>query len=225
MARKSIDALSEAEMDRRIAKYEARPTAEQKAGGANRGTAWFVLIFGLIGAFASLQILLAEKALLKNPDQILQCDFNPIVGCSQWIGQWQNELFFGISNALIGLAFFAGVSALGLVLLSGGKFGRWLWQAWAAVHSLGMVWVFWFGYQSFVVENKLCPWCFLIWLINLALFAVVWMRSLQAGHWGVRATDTGRVLVRNRWWVLGALYLALVIFVVLWFWDSWYLVF
>lgn len=219
MARKSVDSLSEAEMDREIAKYEAYPTAEQQAGGANRSTAWVVLVAGLLGVLASVQLLLAEKALLQNPDQILRCDLNPIVGCSQWIGEWQNEVFFGISNAMIGLTFFAGVSALGFVLVSGGRFGRWLWQLWTIAHSLGIIWIFWFGYQSFAVENRLCPWCFLTWLVNLTLFVVVWTRSLQSGHWGERAVTAGRVLVRNRWWILGALYLALVMFTVLWFWN------
>ena len=213
------------ELDAKLAKYEALASEEQREGGLPKVSAAIMTVLGLIGMWASLSLIVSEKIKLSDPNASLACDINPLVGCGKWIGTWQNEVFFGISNSVLGLAFFAGITALGLALFSGGRFGSWLWK----LLSLGMigaiVWVLWFQFQSFVVEGSLCPYCVVTWLTTIPLAYLVWSRSLQAGHWGAGAEKLGSMLVRERFMVVGAIYLVLVIFTIIWFWDKWALVF
>lgn len=217
--------LTEEEIDRKIAKFEARPTEHQLAGGAPRELAWVMTVCGIIGVYASLMLIMAEKEKLSNPNAILLCDVNPLIGCGKWIGTWQNEVFFGISNSVLGLTFFAGITALGLVLLANGRFDRWLWMAATAGAGAGILWIFWFGYQSYVVEGSLCPYCVVTWIVTIPLFIHLLARTMQAGHWGEGAMSAGSSLVRNRWLVVGIVYGLLVLFTIVWFWDMWPMVF
>lgn len=220
-----LDNLSEEALDAQLARYTARPTDHQLAGGAPRELSWLMTIGGLIGVFASLMLIMSEKEKLTNPNAVLLCDVNPLIGCGKWIGTWQNEVFFGISNAVLGLAFFAGVAALGLALVTNGVFGTWLWRALTVGVVGGIVWVMWFAYQSYFVEGSLCPYCVLTWFVMIPLFVHVLARTLQAGHWGKGAMKAGSALTRNRWLIVGIIYAALIVFTIFYFWEKWALVF
>ena len=213
--------MSDAELDARLARFDARASDEQRAGGLPRSSAAWMLVLSLGGMLASLELIMAEKAKLTAPDEALACDLNSLIGCGKWIGAWQNAVFFGVSNSVLGLAFFAGVAALALVLLTNGRLGKLLWQALCVAMAAGIIWVLWFQYQSFIVARSICPYCFVTWIVTIPLFVLVWARAFQAGHWGERAESFGRALVRNRFIVIGAWYAALVIFAVVWFWDTW----
>lgn len=212
------------EMDRRIARYEARASEEERAGGASRETSAIILLTATLGLFASTMLVLAELEYVKNPSASLMCDVNPLIGCSTWFALWQGHLLFGVPNAVWGVMFFAGILALGLVLVLGGRIHRLLWQGAMVGASAGIVWVVWFAYQSYA-KGSLCPYCILVWLVTIPLFYTLLARSAQAGHLGQSATSAGSALVRNRWVALALIYLGLVVFTVVWFWNSWSLVF
>ena len=220
-AEDKIAELSDAALDARLARYQAAATPQQRAGGLPRRSAVVILVCALAGMLASLELVMSEKAKLLNSDAELACDLNSFVSCGKWVGAWQNEVFFGISNSVLGLAFFAGVAALALVLCTGGRFGRVLWQALSMAMALGMIWVLWFQYQSFVVERSLCPYCFVTWIVTIALFVIVWARTAQAGHWGERAERLGRAAVRNQGVILLGCYAALAVIALVTLWDQW----
>lgn len=203
---------------------QALPTAEQEDGGATRGFALLMLIAGILGMYASVSLIRTEKQHLLDPASQLACDINPLIGCGSFLDSPQNQLFFGISNAVYGLAFFAGIVALALVLLSGGRLGRWLWQALCLAMVLAAVWLVWFQYQSFVVERALCPYCLLTWFATIPLIVHTWARSVQAGH--VPAPDAlRRFLVHGRWYITIGVYLVIVLIAVVRFWEQWAMVF
>ncbi|VEI14085.1 vitamin K epoxide reductase family protein [Trueperella bialowiezensis] len=220
-----LDDLDIAELDRRLAKLQAKATEHEKAGGASRETGIVWVVASFVGMFAAFMLLLAERAYLKNPAGDLLCDINPLVGCSSWFTKWQGTLFFDVPNALWGALFFAGMVGLGLVLVTGGRMHRLLWLAASAGTTLGMVWVLWFGYQSYGVERSICPYCVVVWLAVIPLFVHVVARTLQAGHLGAGAARVGSTLVRDRWVIVGVIYGLLVIATVVAFWDVWDLVF
>ena len=229
MAKNKLDLeqLSDAELDEYLRSVEdqrnAAPSEEQLVGGAPRELSLVMLVAGLIGMYASLSLIQAEKQLLRDPLGSLSCDINPLIGCGKFLNSPVNAVFFGVSNAVFGLAFFAGVTALGLVLASGGRFGRWLWAAVDLALVGAPAWIMWFQWTSFTVERSLCPYCLLTWAVTIPLVVNVLARSAQAGHFpcppGVR-----RVLVRGRWYIVAVVYTALVLFAVVWFWDQWTLV-
>ncbi|MDP9805637.1 putative membrane protein [Trueperella bonasi] len=219
------DDIELAELERRIAKFEAKPTEHESAGGASLETGLLWTIASLLGMFASAMLLLSEINYLRNPAGNLLCDVNPLVGCSTWFTAWQGTLIFDVPNALWGALFFAGMSGLGLVLLTGGRLHRSLWSLALVGISLGMIWVLWFGYQSYVVAGSICPYCVIVWIAVIPLFVHILARTLQAGHLGQSASSAGSALVRNRWIVVAVLYVTLVAVTIIAFWNSWALVF
>lgn len=221
-APRDLDVLTDDELDAYLDRAEHRPTDRELAGGARPELGWVMTVTGAMGAFASAQLGLAELELARDPLASLSCDINPLVGCSTFLGSWQGALF-GVPNSYLGLAFFVGVMALGLVLLSRGTFGRWLWRALAAGVALGVVWLFWFQYQSFVEARVLCPWCVVVWVALIPLAVMVIAGAVQGGHIPT-SSRTRRALVSNRWLMVGIWFAALLLFTAIWFWDEWMLV-
>ncbi|MGV4375447.1 vitamin K epoxide reductase family protein [Trueperella pyogenes] len=213
------------ELDRRIAKFAAKATDHERAGGASLETAMTVVVSAALGLVASVMLVLSELAYVQNPAESLICDVNPLIGCSTWFTAWEGHLLFGVPNALWGTMFFAGMLALGLVLAFGGRLHRVLWLGALAGTSLGILWVVWFGYQSYIAHGSLCPFCIVVWIATIPLFVTLLGRSAQAGHTGQSTTAFGSAVVRNRWLIVGIVYLLLFVFTAVWFWDSWALVF
>lgn len=220
-----LDERDIAEIDRQFAKYQAQASDHERAGGASRETGIVWVVTSLIGMFASAMLILSELSYLKNPAGNLICDVNPLIGCSTWFTKWQGNLIFDVPNALWGALFFAGMTGLGVALLTGSRLHRLAWLAAAGGMSLGMIWVLWFGYQSYAVERSMCPYCVVVWLVVIPLFVHVVARAFQAGHFGEGARPAGSALVRNRWWIIGVMYGALVAVTVVAFWDAWPLMF
>ncbi|MFC5281037.1 vitamin K epoxide reductase family protein [Arcanobacterium canis] len=202
-------------------RYYGSSSEHEQLGGARLGSAITILVTSLVGFVASLGLIMSEKEKLTHPDALLACDLNPLVGCSKWIGQWQNEVFFGISNSVLGFAFFSGMVAIGLMLVTRSRLARVLWQALSLGTSAGIAWVCWFAYMSFFKEGALCPFCVVTWFAMIPLWLTVIGTSLYAGHWGSAGVAPGRMLTRNRWWMTIAIWVAIVAFAIVWFWDQW----
>ena len=228
MAKVDVSQLSDEELDAFLERNAEKPdrlaTSMQEAGGTPLEHAIVMLVAGLLGMFASVELLLAEKELLTHPSAPLACDINPIIGCGTFLQADFNSLFFGISNAVYGLAFFSGITALGLVLLGRGQFNVWLWRALDLAMVGASIWLVWFWYTAFFVEKGLCPYCLVTWFATIPLIVHTLARSAQARHYpttrGIR-----RFLVGGRWYIVGGIYLALVIFATVWFWDQWVAIF
>lgn len=129
------------------------------------------------------------------------CDINPLIGCGKFLNSPVNaRYFFGVSNAVFGLAF-AGITALGLVLVSGADSGggygprstwRWWERRYGSSGSSGPV----------HCGNATVPLLPLTWTATIPLIINVLARSAQAGHalpGGLR-----RILVRGRWYIVAA---------------------
>lgn len=223
----TVEELSDDELDLFLAKVEAKRNAEpsqaQKDGGAPLEQAIVMMVAGVLGMFASLELLLAEKELLQNPTANLSCDINPLIGCGKFLTSEFNTLFFGISNSIFGLAFFGGITALGMVLATKGRFGVWLWRALDVAVVLAAAWLVWFQHTAFFVERALCPYCLVTWFVTIPLIVQVLARSAQAGHFPV-PDAARRFLVHGRWWIVAAVYAVVVVMAVVIFWDTWKIV-
>lgn len=196
-----------------------RPSAHQLAGGAGRGLAWLLTIGGLIGLWASVMLVLSERALLQDPAADLACDLNPIVGCGSFILSPQAAAL-GIPNALIGTVAFAVVTATGLVLLGGGRLPRYYWVALMGGSVLAGLALAWFQYQALVELRGLCPYCVVVWTVTIPIVVNVLARGLQAGH--VPAPEgLRRFVVQERGLITVIWYVVVVALVVIAFWNQW----
>src|SRR5690625_4025299 len=74
---------------------DAGPGAAGAGGGVGRVAAVrrsyvvLVLITGVLGTFASLELMLDHIRILADPDFTPACDINPLIGCGIFLQSWQ----------------------------------------------------------------------------------------------------------------------------------------
>ena len=107
------DAQLRAEIDAELA---AERRSKPRAGAALTGAV--LLIGGLVGWIAALNLLVDKLFLLENPGGTLACDINPFISCGTVMFTWQAEAF-GIPNMALGLGGFAIMGVLGSLMISG----------------------------------------------------------------------------------------------------------
>lgn len=209
------DLLAEDVVDR------AAPSAHQRAGGAPRELAILLTVAGALGLWAAIELVLAELLVAADPGAALACDINPLIGCGTFITTWQAHAL-GISNAILGTAAFGALLATGLILLSGGRLGRWFWWLLTAGAAFALVALAFFVYTAFYEIRALCPYCLVVWLVVVPVVMHVPARAAQAGMLRLPEKLT-RTLVLDRWLITAALYAVIVLWALVHFWDQWML--
>ncbi|MGC5616533.1 vitamin K epoxide reductase family protein [Georgenia sp. Z1491] len=199
----------------------AEPSEHERAGGAPRELSILLVLAGLAGLWASIELVRSELIVAADPGAALGCDINPLIGCGTFLSTWQAHAL-GISNALLGTAAFGALLATGLILLSGGRLGRWFWWLLTAGAAFALVALVFFVYTAFYEIRALCPYCLVVWAAIIPVIVHVPARAAQAGHLrlGERLT---RTLVLDRWIITGVLYAAIVLYALVHFWDQWML--
>lgn len=198
-----------------------KPAPTKKPTNFERLTAWVLAITGVGGVFASLMLSIEEFQHLKHPTQKLACDLNPLVGCGNILDTWQGHVLLGIPNQFLGLIGFAALTTLGVLLLAGIKFPKWIWKGLQAGMVGGVIFVFWFMFESLFVLNHLCPYCMLTWVVTLA---AAWYTTVYNIHTGIIALPNnlkkaGNFAVRHHADILVTLYVVIAASILLRFWD------
>lgn len=210
---KNIDDMTDEEIE---AYLDGHVTETEPQGATGYGIV--TCIAGLLAAFASVQLILAELALAEDPSAALKCDINPIVGCSTFLTSWQGHLL-GISNSILGLVFFAGIAGVGLVLATGGQLTTLMWRFMLLGAAVSFAWLLFFHYESFFVSGTLCPWCMLIWVCLIPF--IVHTLAASHRHGAVHLGKVGDICARRTWTVTACWYLVILVFIVVWFWSDW----
>uniref|UniRef100_UPI003F497DD7 vitamin K epoxide reductase family protein n=1 Tax=Nonomuraea bangladeshensis TaxID=404385 RepID=UPI003F497DD7 len=153
---------------------------------------WLLTLGGLAGFAAAFTLSVEKIALLKNPAYVPSCSLNPVLSCGSVMNTPQAEAF-GFPNPLLGVAGFAVVTAIGVVLFTGAGLPRWFWLGLQAGVVFGVVFVHWLIYQSLYVIGALCPYCMVVWAVMMPIFWYVTLHNLQQRHLpAARAGRTGR---------------------------------
>ena len=210
------EAALRAEIDAELAaERAARPRASDRVAGL------VLLLGGLVGWFASLELQVGKEFLLANPGASLSCDVNPFISCGSVMMTWQSAAL-GIPNMAIGLAGFALMSAIGALMLSGTALPAWF--RWARLGGM----TFAFGYVHFLAISAifairaLCPWCMVIWTVTAPMFFATLARTIENGDLRLPAPLAG---VLRRWVLLSAAwYLLVVLVIAAAFWQQWLVV-
>lgn len=193
----------------------------KKPQDLDRLVAWVLTVTGLGGVFASLMLSIEEFHHLKNPTQQLACDLNPLIGCGNILDTWQGHVLFGIPNQFFGLAAFAALTTLGVLLLAGLKFPRWIWLGLQAGMIGGVIFVFWFIFQSLFVLGHLCPYCMLTWIVTIA---AAWYTTIYVIHAGIitlpdSLAKASNFAVRHHADILVSTYATIAAIILIRFWD------
>lgn len=141
------------------------------------GFAVFSIVLGVIGWFASFELLTEYIKTLQDGDYVPNCSVSVLVTCGPNMGSWQGSLL-GFSNTILGVAGFAAPIGVGVALLAGAQFRAWFWWMYQAGLLAGFALVCWLQYQSIFVLGTLCPWCMVVWAAMIPL----WWTTLIAPH-------------------------------------------
>lgn len=208
--------MTDEEIDAYLA--EADSTSDSAGRGSSTRYGIFLVVAGALAAFASIQLILAELTLAKDPAAALKCDVNQLIGCSTFLTSWQGHLL-GIPNSILGTAFFAGLIGVGAVAATGSRLTSGMWIVLLAGAGISAVWLGFFFYESFIVSGTVCPWCLVIWVSLIPFILVTAGQAHERGALGMGAVGSflGRKPV-----IASALALGLVaVVIVARFWSDW----
>ncbi len=155
-----------------------RPDTAPDTGFLARVTAWVLAIGGGVGLLAAATLTVEKINLLSDADYVPTCSINPILSCGSVMTTPQAAAF-GVPNPLLGIAGFAAVTTIGVVLLAGVRLPRWFWLGLQAGATFGVLFVHWLIYQSLYVISALCPYCMVVWVVTIAIFLYTTLHNLR----------------------------------------------
>jgi uncharacterized membrane protein len=184
-----------------------------------RQTAWILLVTGIIGIFASIELIIQKIAVLKNPDFVPNCDINPVLSCGSVINTEQASLF-GFPNPILGVIGFTVVIMFGALLLTGVVLPKAMWLGLNLGALAGMVFVIWLVTQSLYVIGALCPWCMVVWSITIPIFWQVTTDNLASKSLSF-GKGLSEIFVTLKWILVASSYLIIAALIFVRWSDFW----
>ncbi|MBE1546901.1 putative membrane protein [Mycobacterium sp. OAS707] len=195
--------------------------SEPAADGPNRvpvgrASAVWILLAGVVGLAAALTLTVEKIEILINPAYVPSCSINPVLSCGSVMITPQASAF-GFPNPLIGIVAFSVVVVSGVLALARVSLPRWYWVGLATGTLLGVAFIHWLIFQSLYRIGALCPYCMGVWAVTIPLFVVVASIALQP----VESNTVARALYTWRWSLVALWFTALVLMILVRFWDYW----
>jgi len=184
-----------------------------------RQTAWILIVGGVIGIFASIELIVQKIAVLSNPDFVPNCDINPVLSCGSVINTEQASLF-GFPNPVLGVIGFTIVIMFGALLFAGVELPRSMWLSLNLGALAGMFFVIWLVGQSLYVIGALCPWCMVVWSITIPIFWQVTTDNLASGRLNL-GTSLSEIIVTLKWILIASSYLIIMALIFVRWQDFW----
>lgn len=172
----------------------ANPADERSPGAAFVGRAIgpILALAGTIGALAAIVLSVEKVRSLEDPSYVPACTIDEVLSCGSVIVSEQSEAF-GFPNPFIGIAGFAALATIGVVLIAGSSLPRWLWLTVQAGVTFAFGFVCWLIFQSVYRIEALCPYCMVVWTVTVIAFVYVTAHNLAEGRLGAsrarRAAD------------------------------------
>jgi uncharacterized membrane protein len=181
-----------------------------------RASAIWLLIAGVVGFAAAFTLTVEKIEILINPAYVPSCSINPVLSCGSVMVTPQAALF-GFPNPLIGIVAFTVVTVTGVLSLARVRLPQWYWAGLAVGTLLGVVFVHWLIIQSLYHIGALCPYCMVVWAVMIPLFAVVAPIALRS----LAGNAIARVLYQWRWPLVVLWFTALILMILVRFWNYW----
>jgi uncharacterized membrane protein len=184
-----------------------------------RQTAWILVVSGLIGLVAAIELIIQKISVLSDPDFVPNCDINPVLSCGSVINTEQASLF-GFPNPVLGVIGFTIVIMFGALLFAGVQLPRLMWLGLNIGALAGMIFVIWLVSQSLYVIGALCPWCMVVWAVTIPIFWQVTTDNLASGRMSLGKSLT-EIIVTLKWVLVGASYLIIMALIFVRWQDFW----
>jgi uncharacterized membrane protein len=195
------------------------PSADRPGGGVSTASALWVLIAGVVGLAAAVTLTIEKIKLLENPAYVPSCSINPVLSCGSVMVTPQAAAF-GFPNPLIGIVAFSVVVVSGVLAIAKVPLPRWYWAGLAVGTTLGVVFIHWLIYQSLYTIGALCPYCMVVWAVTIPLLVVVASIALAPAG-GQERNAVARVVHQWRWSLVALWFTALILLILVRFWDYW----
>ena len=196
----------------------SEPLEERRTGvRVARPSAVWVLIAGVVGLAASLTLTVEKIQILINPDYIPSCSINPVLSCGSVMITPQASAF-GFPNPLIGIVAFSVVLVTGVLASAKVRLPRWYWGGLAVGTLLGAAFVHWLIFQSLYRIGALCPYCMAVWAVTIPLLVVVSSVALRPRG---GATGVLRIVYVWRWSLTALWFTAVILLILVRFWNYW----
>ena len=194
-------------------------TEQEINSGSYRQTAWILAVCGIIGIFASIELIIQKIAVLSDPDFVPNCDINPILSCGSVISTEQASLF-GFPNPVLGVIGFTIVIMFGALLFTGVELPRLMWLGLNFGALAGMVFVIWLVSQSLYVIGALCPWCMVVWAVTIPIFWQVTTDNLASNRLSL-GKGLSEIIVTLKWILIAGSYLIIMALIFVRWQDFW----
>jgi uncharacterized membrane protein len=179
-------------------------------------SAVWVLIAGVVGLTAAITLTIEKFKLLENPAYVPSCSLNPVLSCGSVMVTPQAAAF-GFPNPLIGIAAFTVVVVTGVLVVAKVTLPQWYWTGLAVGTLLGVVFIHWLIFQSLYVIGALCPYCMVVWAVTIPLLVVVSSIALRP----LAGNAFARVVYQWRWSLVALWFTALILLILVRFWNYW----
>ncbi|MBV8929409.1 MAG: vitamin K epoxide reductase family protein [Mycobacteriaceae bacterium] len=179
-------------------------------------SAWWVLIAGVLGLAASLTLTVEKINMLSDPSYQPSCSINPVLSCGSVMATRQAQAF-GFPNPLIGIVAFTVVVVTGVLAVTKLGLPRWYWGGLAGGTLLGVGFIHWLIFQSLYRIGALCPYCMVVWSVTIPLLVVVASMALAP----LRDRGVARLVHQWRWSLTALWFTALVLLILMRFWNYW----
>ena len=190
--------------------------AGETAVSVGRASALWILIAGVLGFASAFTLTLEKIEILINPAYVPSCSINPVLSCGSVMVTHQASAF-GFPNPLIGIVAFTVVVVTGVLALAKVALPRWYWAGLSVGTLLGVVFVHWLIFQSLYRIGALCPYCMVVWAVTIPLLVVVATIAL-APRTGNAVT---RVVHQWRWSLVALWFTAVILLILVRFWNYW----
>jgi uncharacterized membrane protein len=192
-------------------------TGEARQGVAVRtASAVWVLVAGVVGLAAALTLTVEKIEILINPDYVPSCSINPVLSCGSVMITPQASAF-GFPNPLIGIVSFTVVLVTGALAVAKVRLPRWYWGGLAVGTLLGVGFIHWLIFQSLYRIGALCPYCMVVWAVTVPLLVVVASIALAPRL----ENGVARFVHQWRWSLVTLWFTALILMILVRFWNYW----
>jgi uncharacterized membrane protein len=192
------------------------PAASSSSVRVRTPSAIWVLIAGAVGLTAAITLTIEKIKLLENPAYVPSCSINPVLSCGSVMVTPQAAAF-GFPNPLIGVVAFTVVVVAGVLAVAKVTLPQWFWSGLAAGTLLGAVFIHWLIYQSLYVIGALCPYCMAVWAVTIPLLVVVSSVALRP----MAGNAFARIVHQWRWSLVALWFTALILMILVRFWNYW----
>ena len=196
----------------------AEPATSKKRQGVvvRTPSAVYVLIAGALGLTAAITLTIEKIEILINPNYVPSCSINPVLSCGSVMITPQASAF-GFPNPLIGIVAFTVVVVTGVLAVFKVALPRWYWGGLATGTLLGVGFIHWLIFQSLYRIGALCPYCMVVWAITIPLLVVVASIALQPRL----ENGIARFVYQWRWSLVTLWFTALILMILVRFWNYW----